>query len=237
MSGMQTALQDKWLFLFMAPPSGGKGTQTQLLSKHFGIPRIDTGAELRLMASNDCDLGRAVKQRIDHGYFVDSDVAVAVIREKLLALSTAEPDHKGYIIDGYPRNREQADKLVEMCLKLGVKVARAFYLKIPDDVILDRVVNRRICPVCAAIYSLRSKPPAKPGVCDIEGAALIQRADDAPDMVKNRLLQFEAETRPMIARFREDGSLVKLNGDRPVEQITHDLIELMKPYLEASVPQ
>jgi adenylate kinase len=228
---MTTNLQDKWLFLFIAPPSGGKGTQTQLLSKHFDIPRIDTGAELRLMAAKDCDLGRAIKQRIDHGFFVDSDVAVQVIREKLLALAATEPHHKGFIIDGYPRNREQADKLVDMCEKLGVIVAKAFYLKIPDEVILDRVVNRRICPVCAAIYSLRSKPPKQPGVCDIEGATLVQRADDAPDMVKNRLTQFEAETRPMIARFRDDNTLVKLDGNRPVEQITQDLIAQMEPFL------
>jgi adenylate kinase len=229
---MNTALQNKWLFLFIAPPSGGKGTQTQLLSKHFGVPRIDTGAELRIMAAKDCELGHAIKNRIDHGYFVDSDVAVQVIREKLLSLSAVEPHHKGFIIDGYPRTREQADKLVDVCARQGVRVANAFYLTLPDEVILDRVVNRRICPVCGAIYSLSSKPPLVAGVCDVEGATLTQRADDEPEKVKNRLTQFEAETRPMIARFREDNTLVKLDGNRPVALITQDLIAHMAPFLQ-----
>jgi adenylate kinase len=231
---MANPLQDKWLFLFVAPPSGGKGTQTQLLSKHFGIPRIDTGAELRIMATKDCALGRAIKERIEHGFFVDSDVAVKVIRDKLLELATANPQHKGFIIDGYPRNREQADKLVDVCEQHGVHVAKAFYLKIPDAVILDRVIHRRVCTVCGSIYSLKSKPPLKEGICDVEGATLTQRADDQPEKVTNRLAQFEAETRPMIARFRDDGTLVKIDGDRPVADITTELMQLMEPFLHAT---
>jgi adenylate kinase len=229
---MDKPLDKKWLFLFISPPSGGKGTQTLLLAKHFGIPRVDTGAELRLMAAKDCDLGRTVKARIENGFFVDSDVAVQVIQEKLLALAKEHPEHKAFILDGYPRNREQADKLVEACEREGAKVAKAFYLTLPDEVILDRVANRRICPVCAAIYNLKSKPPQQPNLCDVEQATLVRRADDEPSKVKNRLEQFVAETRPMIARFRESGTLEKLDGNRPVAEITDDLIALMIPFLQ-----
>jgi adenylate kinase len=224
-------LERKLLFPFIAPPNGGKGTQTRRLSAHFGIPKVDTGALLREKAKEDTPLGLHIRERQHAGQLVDTPVVLEVLKTELLSLLAITPDVPGFILDGFPRNREQADGLFEMCHDLGARVARAIYIKVPEEEILRRAVNRRICPVDGAIYNLLTNPPKREGLCDIDGTPLIQRVDDQPEKVRTRLHSFEEETRPMIARFRQAHILAKIDGNRTVEAISEDIIQEMAPFL------
>ncbi|MBY0403230.1 MAG: nucleoside monophosphate kinase [Cyanobacteria bacterium] len=225
-----SALEGKVLFPFIAPPNGGKGTQTNALSLRFGIPKIDMGALLREIGKEQTDLGKAVRDRQDNGRLVDTTIVIAVLKAGLIKLAEANPNVKGFILDGFPRNIEQGEGLFLLCEEQGCQIARAFYLKVPDDVIMLRAISRRICPVGNEIYNLMTKPPLKEGICDIHGVPLIQRVDDQPDKVLERIRSFTDDTRPVLARFRETGHFEKVDGNRPESEITDEISEKMQVF-------
>jgi adenylate kinase len=225
-------LEGKLLFPFIAPPNGGKGTQTNALCTRFNMPKIDMGAILRQIGKEDTELARQVRERQANGQLVETPVVLEALKEGLKKLAEKNPDVKGYILDGFPRNSSQVDGLVSLCKETGAIVAKAFYLKVPDSAIMTRAVNRRICPVGGEIYNLLSKPPKTPGICDVHGVALDQRNDDKPEKVQERLRSFQEDTRPIVKRFRELELLEKVDGDRPEELITQDLVTILQPFFD-----
>lgn len=227
---MSSVLQGKLLFPFIAPPNGGKGTQTNALSKQFGMPKIDMGGILREIAKEDTDLGRQVRERQANGQLVETSIVLQALKTGLTKLAEANQNVKGFILDGFPRNIEQGEGLFTLCNELGAKIAKAFYLKVPDEVIMERAVNRRICPVGGEIYSLTSKPPKNPGLCDVHNVALEQRNDDKPEKVRDRLKSFVDETRPVLQKFKDSGHFVKIDGHRPENEITKEIADIMQPF-------
>jgi adenylate kinase len=231
-----SVLKGRWLFPFIAPPNGGKGTQTVRLAKLFNLPKLDMGASLREMGKQDTPLGEEIKARLNNGLLVDTPIVLEVLKSALVSMALEKPDCRAFILDGFPRNKSQVEGLLALCDHGEVQVAKAFYLKLPHHVIEQRAVNRRICPTCGKIYNLLSKPSADGTHCDDDGAVLFQREDDRLEKVCVRLKLFENETRPMIARFRENGTLVKINGDQAVQQVTTELVEAMLPYFPTLDP-
>jgi adenylate kinase len=230
-SDFMTTMQGKLLFPFIAPPNGGKGTQTNALSKKFEIPRIDMGGMLREIAKEDSALGREIRDRQANGRLVDTPIVLQVLKAGLIKLAAANQNVKGFILDGFPRNLEQGEGLFSLCNEMGARIAKVFYLKVPEEEIMNRAVNRRICPEGGEIYNLSSKPPANPGVCDVHNVQLVVRNDDMPDKVRERLRSFEDETRPVLNRFEQSGHIENIDGNRPEQEITEEISAKMQPFL------
>ena len=235
---IKASLADVLFFPFIAPPNGGKGTQTSLLATLYGMPRIDMGSMLRVIAKDDTPLGLKVQERLAGGLLVDIDTVIDVLKagiEKQLPRVHEAGTPVSFILDGFPRNAEQTDALLAMCQDTGAKIGAAIYLDVPYSVIEDRATNRRICADCGAIYNLKSQAPKTMGICDACGGTHLEhRVDDQPEKVKIRLEGFDADTLPILTAFEDQGLLTRLNGNQPVDAVTEELKTLMSRILPAT---
>jgi adenylate kinase len=202
------------LVLFGSPGSG-KGTQSKLLVKALGIPQISTGDMLREHVRVGNSVGAAVQAKMKAGVLVKDEVVNRLVEERL-----KQPDCKrGFILDGYPRTRAQAETLWGM-LKGGGFHAVVVHLLVDYNVIIARLTGRRQCPVCGALYNATSKPPNVPGVCDLDGTALVVREDDREPVVRERLDEYEKQTRPLIEYFREkDDGLYEIDASQEKPEV------------------
>ncbi len=187
------------LILF-GPPGSGKGTQAKLLVKSLGIPQISTGDMLREHVRKGNAVGTKVEAKMKAGILVKDEVVNRLVEQRLALADAA----CGFILDGYPRTRAQAETL---CGMLAARRAQAvvIHLVVDYNVIIARLTGRRQCPVCGTLYNVMSKPPKVPGVCDLDGAALIVRDDDREEVIRERLDAYEKQTRPLIDYYRESG--------------------------------
>ena len=192
--------------LFMGPPASGKGTQTHRLSQETGFPHVDTGSLLRAAIKKGTETGLIAKSFIDKGQLVPIDIVAKIIKERLM-----EPDCKnGFILDGFPRSMEQALALDEIKKEIDATEDVDFKVinfEIPEEALLERIVNRVSCPVCGEIYNKKFTPPKKDGVCDKCAAALTQRKDDTEEVARARFVTYERETAPLYEYFKQLGIL------------------------------
>ena len=212
------------LVLFGSPGSG-KGTQSKLLSRALGIPQISTGDMLREHVRKGNAVGTAVEAKLKAGFLVKDEVVNALV-EKRLAQSDAA---RGFILDGYPRTRAQAEWLCRMLAARGFHEV-VIHLVVDYNVIIARLSGRRQCPVCGTLYNVISKPPKLPGVCDLDGAKLIVREDDREEVIRERLEAYEKQTRPLLDYFREKGKRlyeVDASHDSP-EQVFRNIEALIR---------
>jgi len=212
------------LVLFGSPGSG-KGTQSKLLSRALGIPQISTGDMLREHVRKGNAVGTAVEAKLKAGFLVKDEV-VNVLVEKRLAQSDAA---RGFILDGYPRTRAQAEWLCRLLAARGFHEV-VIHLVVDYNVIIARLSGRRQCPVCGTLYNVISKPPKVPGVCDLDGAKLIVREDDREEVIRERLEAYEKQTRPLLDYFREKGKRlyeVDASHDSP-EQVFRNIEALIR---------
>jgi len=187
------------LILF-GPPGSGKGTQSKLLVKTLGIPQISTGDMLREHVRKGNAVGTKVEAKMKAGILVKDEVVNRLVAERLAAPDAA----RGFILDGYPRTRAQAETLCGMLEERGAE-AVVIHLVVDYNEVIARLTGRRQCPVCGTLYNVKSKPSKVEGVCDLEGAALIVRDDDREEVIRERLDAYEKQTRPLIEFFRESG--------------------------------
>ncbi|MEB3205791.1 MAG: nucleoside monophosphate kinase [Vampirovibrionales bacterium] len=224
------------VFPFISPPSGGKGTQTQRLSEQFDLPRVDMGGMLRQVAASGSELGERVKGILAQGQLVDTPTVLATLQEGIQALiKTLKTPPRGLILDGFPRNAEQAKGLEPILASLNAHIAAVIYLDVPRNVIIERAANRVLSQKSGIVYNLKTNPPKTPGVCDVTGEALIQRPDDQPEVVAKRLASFDADTQPILAIYEHQGVLKSIDGNRAIDEITQDLEALIAPSLLSPV--
>ncbi|HDM43608.1 MAG TPA: adenylate kinase [Candidatus Woesearchaeota archaeon] len=191
------------IIVFFGPPGSGKGTIASIVKKELGIPHISTGDLLREEVKKGTELGIKAKSYMDRGELVPDDLVLEVLKRRI-----EKPDCKnGFILDGYPRNVEQAKTLDRM-----FKIDYIFNFVLSEEEIIKRLSNRRVCPKCGAIYNLISMPPKTPGICDKCGAALIQRDDDKPQAIRERLEVYKKQTEPVLEYY----------GDRVINISTED---------------
>jgi len=175
----------------------GKGTQAARLSKVFGIPHIATGDMLRAAIQSYTPLGQRAKGFIDKGQLVPDDLVLDLLGERL-----QQPDtERGFLLDGFPRTVPQAKVLDGMLSGYGKKLDRVLVLDAPEEELVRRISGRRTCESCQATYHVDSKPPKVTGVCDRCGGVLIQRSDDSEEIIRNRLREFSAKTKPVLDYF------------------------------------
>lgn len=205
--------------ILVGPPGAGKGTQGEILAKKLNIDTISTGAMLRAAIKNGTEVGKLAKSYIDEGKLVPDDVIIKVVKERL-----SEPDcQNGFILDGFPRTTAQAQALTES----GVKIDKVLSIEVDDEVIVDRLSARRECSKCAAPYHIVFNKPAVDGVCDKCGGELIQRADDNPETIKNRLQVYHDQTEPIKEYYEKQGLLVKAYGQTEIKDTTKEVFKAL----------
>jgi adenylate kinase len=191
------------IIILLGPQGAGKGTQAKLLASEYEIPHISTGDMFREHIAHGTDIGRTVKSILQGGGLVTDDVTNAMIRDRL-----SRPDvKKGFVLDGYPRTVPQAEFLEELLVAQRREIRRVLSYEVAEETLVERISGRRSCPHCGATYHTTAKPPRRSGLCDKDGAALIQRDDDHPDMVKKRMQEYLSKTEP-VKRFYRDGGLL-----------------------------
>src|SRR5579863_4911093 len=213
--------------VLLGPPGAGKGTQAKRIMERYGIPQVSTGDLLRENVARGTELGIAAKAVMARGELVSDDLVCVMVRERLV-----QPDCKrGYVLDGFPRTAAQAgwlDALLEDELFDKSRPTRAWPIVIRLDVdynqLLLRITGRRSCPTCGRIYNVHFQPPKVSGICDADGSALQIRRDDTEEVIKERLHAYEAMTLPVKDYYRQSGRLVEIDGDRPVDQVTRDVL-------------
>ncbi|MHB0970511.1 MAG: adenylate kinase [Thermoanaerobaculia bacterium] len=202
--------------VLIGAPGSGKGTQAKKMAERFGVPHISTGDMLREAVRLGTELGKQAAPIMAKGGLVPDDLMVGIIRERL----QRDDARKGFLLDGFPRTVDQARKL-DVILEAGNGDSKlcVVNLLVPDEVIIGRVVGRRSCPSCGAVYHLENSPSKVPGVCDVCGNALVARPDDNEASVRNRLEAFHRNTMPVVAHYRAKGLLCEVDGVGAVDQI------------------
>ncbi len=198
----------KSVIVLLGPPGSGKGTQGELLSEKLGYTRLSTGDMLREAVRNGTELGKKAKGYMDSGALVPNELIIGLMKEKIAAAEG------GVILDGFPRNIEQADALAQQ-----IDVDLALNLDVPDEELVSRLTNRRSCPDCNAVYHLVNNPPRTEGVCDKCGGSLYQRDDDTEATVKNRLRVYRENTMPLIGYYSDKGVLTTIQGIGSIDDI------------------
>ncbi|MBR6298214.1 MAG: adenylate kinase [Candidatus Gastranaerophilales bacterium] len=217
----------KKVFIFLGPPGSGKGTQTSRLADKLSVPHVDTGSLLRKNIQDETELGIIAKGFIDKGQLVPLHVVSAVIKDRI-----QKDDCKdGYILDGFPRSVEQADELKKIMSEVGTfdlkEDALAIYFDIDNEVLIQRLINRRSCPKCGTIYNLISNPPKIMDYCDICDTKLTIRKDDNEETARLRFETYEKETAPLYDYFKQLGILKELDADKPITEIWENLKEIV----------
>ncbi len=198
--------------ILLGAPGAGKGTQAEVISEHLQIPTISTGNMIREALKSGTEMGLKAKEYMDSGRLVPDDVVIGIIRDRL-----AEPDcSNGFILDGFPRTIPQAEALDRM----GIAIDRVVDIEVADETIARRVSGRRVCPGCGASYHIDYKQPKKENVCDRCGDTLVQRKDDHPDTVRERLQVYHEQTEPLKSYYAAQGKLVVVEGQEEVADTT-----------------
>jgi adenylate kinase len=206
------------LILF-GPPGAGKGTQAQRLADDFQLPYIATGDMLRGHVKEGTDLGREAKRYMDAGDLVPDGVIVAMVAERL----QQDDARDGFILDGFPRTVEQSRALDKQLGDLGRRITAVLLLDVPDEEVERRLSGRRLCVKKGHNYHIEFDPPKREGVCDQDGSRLVQRDDDKPEVIHNRLGTYHKKTAPLIDRYEEHGLLKRIDGTRVPTEV-HDHI-------------
>lgn len=198
--------------IFLGAPGAGKGTQAEFVSERFAIPTISTGNIIRAALKNGTEMGKKAKEFVDAGKLVPDDVVIGIIRERL-----SEDDCKnGFILDGFPRTIPQAEALDSM----GINIDAVVDLEVADEVIVQRMSGRRVCPDCGMSFHIESKKPKVEGICNKCGAQLIIRKDDEPQVVLDRLKVYHEQTEPLIDYYTKQGKVRVVNGQDDVAHTT-----------------
>lgn len=206
--------------ILLGLPGAGKGTQAALLAERTGIAHITSGGIFRENISQETELGRKVKPYVEKGLLVPDELTIGMLLDRI----ARDDVRKGFVLDGFPRNVDQAKALDEALSREGKAIDIALYISVSIDELVRRLGGRWNCRSCGAVYHEQSKPPQAGGVCDNCGGELYQREDDNPDVVRTRIDVNLKETEPLLDYYRRAGKLVEVAGERDVGDVTGQLL-------------
>jgi adenylate kinase len=210
--------------ILLGAPGSGKGSVGELVGEAYSLPKISTGDLLREAVRNKTPLGLQAETQMGKGGLVDDLLVLSLLKERL-----DNPDCRGgYILDGYPRNLDQA-KSLEM-IDASRREA-AFEIQVSEETLIRRLSNRRICPSCEAVYNLATRKPLREGRCDRCEGPLVQRQDDHPEVISERLKTYHQKTEPLLSYFQERGVLHRIDGNGTVEEV----FSLIRSFLDSEL--
>jgi adenylate kinase len=201
--------------ILLGPPGAGKGTQAERLTDDFSLPYIGTGELLRKHKEDGTELGLEAAEYMDKGELVPDDLVVRMILTEI-----DERGRDGFLLDGYPRSVEQADALAEALEDNGRSLSAVLLIEVDDETVIQRLSGRRQCRN-GHVYHVLFNPPKNDGFCDLDGTKLVQREDDKPETVKNRLVTYHEKTAPLIDYYEERGLLRRFDGTRDPSEVHH----------------
>jgi adenylate kinase len=200
--------------VLLGAPGSGKGTQAQKLQAKYEVPQVSSGDLLREAVARGTELGLKAKAVMDAGQLVSDDIVLGLIRDRL-----SRPDAvNGFILDGFPRNIEQANRLTEMLDALGQPIEAVLLLDVQRDTLVKRLAGRRICPKCGTVYNVNTMAPGATG-CAKDGAELQQRPDDNEEVIAKRLEVYENQTRPLVEHYSKQGLLRLIAGEGELDEV------------------
>jgi adenylate kinase len=212
-------------FLLLGPPGSGKGTQGKYLEKKCSIKSISTGELLRGEVKKKSEIGKQIQDILGKGQFVSDEIVLTLLKKNI----TKSEYKNGFILDGYPRNINQAQTLDTMLKELNKKIAKVFYFHIKDSVLIERICNRYYCANCNANYNKLYKNTKVEGVCDECGSTNLQvRADDNVETVKKRLQEYTEQTSPLISYYKNRGILNKIDSTKDIGEISKEIDLILK---------
>ena len=203
--------------IMLGPPGSGKGTYSQRMSPKLEIPTISTGELLR-GARDDPEIGETIRHYQDTGDLVPDDIVLAALKKRL----EQEDAKKGFILDGFPRTIAQAEALDNI-----TKIDAAINLVVPDEIVIARLSARRECKKCGKIYNTLYLKPKQEGICDDCGGKLIQRDDDKPEAIRERLRVYHEITQPVIDHYKEKGILKEIDGEGPIKEVFEKVVAVL----------
>jgi len=205
--------------LIMGRPGAGKGTHAANIKEYYGIPHISTGDMFRAAIKNQTKLGLLAKEYMDKGLLVPDEITIGIVQERLL-----ESDcKKGFLLDGFPRTIAQAESLESFLKENSIALDAVLDVDVPVEILVKRIVGRRVCKKCGATYHVEFNAPKNDGICDVCGTALIQRNDDCLETVNKRLNEYDTKTAPLL-KFYQDRNLIKtVNGNQALDKVFEDI--------------
>ncbi|MBA2662497.1 MAG: adenylate kinase [Bradymonadaceae bacterium] len=207
--------------MMLGPPGAGKGTQAKLLSERLSIPHVSTGDMLREARRKGTPMGQEAARYMDGGQLVPDEVVIGIVRERL-----AEEDAQaGFILDGFPRTRPQAESLDAM----GIVLEAVLNVRVSDDEVVRRLGGRLSCPACGRVYHEAFSPPTVSDTCDTCGhLGLIKREDDRPEAIRERLKGYWAQTNPLVEYYESKGVLVDVDGEREPVDVERQVVDAVQ---------
>ncbi len=209
--------------LIMGPPGAGKGTHAKLICKEYNILHISTGDMFRHAIKLGTKEGMIAKEFMDQGELVPDDIVIGIVRKKI----QEDNCKNGFLLDGFPRNTEQAKSLDIILDECKVKIDAVLNLQVSNDVLIKRISGRRVCSKCGETYHVENKKPKAEGLCDLCGGKLIQRKDDTENTVKNRLKIYDKQTKPLLQYYEKQNLLKNLNGAGEIKLVFGEIKKLL----------
>jgi adenylate kinase len=211
---------NRYRIIFLGPPGAGKGTQAERLAEDLKIKKISTGDILREAVAKGTELGQRAKLYMERGELVPDEIILGIIEEAI-------NDEEGFILDGFPRNINQAKALDEMLSRKALNITHVIFLDIPDEEIIKRIAYRRVCLNCGAVYNLIFNPPKEDEICNNCGSKLVQREDDREEVVRKRLEVYRDSTEALVKIYEERGVLRKIDGLGDREEVFRRIREAL----------
>jgi adenylate kinase len=202
--------------IFLGPPGAGKGTQAKLVAMHYGVPHLSTGDMLRENVALGTALGALAKPIMARGELVPDDLILRMVEERIARADCTQ----GFVFDGFPRTLAQAEALNGILEGQKSGTAVVIYFHVPEEILMRRLTGRRTCKVGFEIYNIYDRPPKVEGICDVDGGELIQRPDDRPEAIGERLVAYHTQTKPLVDYYRAQGTLDEINADASVGSVT-----------------
>ncbi|MDE6660734.1 MAG: adenylate kinase [Anaeroplasmataceae bacterium] len=205
--------------LIMGRPGAGKGTQAANIKEYYHIPHISTGDMFRAAIKNQTKLGLTAKEYMDKGALVPDKVTIGIVQERLL-----EDDCKnGFLLDGFPRTIAQAESLESFLKQNGIVLDAVLDVDVPAEILVRRMVGRRVCKGCGATFHVEFNAPKQEGICDVCGTKLIQRNDDTLETAENRLNVYDKQTAPLLQFYKERNLLKTVDGNQALDKVFEDI--------------
>ena len=210
--------------IIMGAPGSGKGTYAKVLKDIFAVPHISTGEMFRKAIKEGSELGKLAQSLIDKGNFVPDDITNKLVKQRL-----AEEDCKnGFLLDGYPRNLDQAKAFTEILKELNIELDAVINLNVDEDEIVKRIVNRRLCSNCGQGYNILTIPPKVEGICDLCNSPLYTRADDNEETVKTRLAVYNDQTKPLVEYYEALNKILQINSNQEIDLAINDIVKAVE---------